>query len=1178
VPVSEVDPAITPFNDLQWVRSPKESLDKLEKAKRNSALVQIVKEIAQLSGELISLALSQAEAEPVLRLAAEPVAAVVAPEQALTEFGALFGVPEQRPHYLPREEDLAELRQLLLQRSFQVVGITGHARAVGLHGMGGIGKTVQAIAIANDAAVRRAFPDGIYWVTVGQRPDILSLQRDLARALAADAPNFATDTEAKGRLKALLANKRALVILDDLWHPADAEPFDAVGPHGRLLLTTRDAGLLTALGAREMSLDVLSEHQALALLTEWSGQPREQLPAAARDVAVTCGYLPLALSLAAARVRDGASWQDVLAALRRGDLEFLDHPYGSVFKSLRMSVEALPRPLCERYQELAVFPDDTDVPILVVERLWRNAGLEAYQTQGMLVELKTKGLLYLEGENKAQKVHFHDLQHDFLTLTAGDLTTLHRRLLESYRASTRGGLWHTLLDDGYIHEHLVWHFEKAGWDNEFGNLLREETDDGRCGWYVVRDRLDQTAGFFSDVRRIWSQTHRALKDARGAGDRSKALEVMLRSALILQPGGTVSAGLLPLIVQFGLMSLSGAEARARRLPAGTCAVALGKLAQIDPGGPKRLLAEACKIVESIENDWNRGNSLEGLVPSLEDFVVRAFDLALGLPRDWKCGHILQALAPRLPHVLLDTAENAAKEIADSDNSLLARIGIAVRRIALGRTDADTVPRLLNEIEQTSWNADGNLSKALTLLCPHIPGPLDEQALRILTTITSPVSMASAAATFLRHGKNVPRSSLDFEKWEASTQGWREVYAAFGRDAPYLAEDLKQLLQKYAFLDPPQAGSELSWWYWQPDNVVALARLAPCVQEGKDRDEFVARVLTKTTFADRILSRYDQQRAAVIVALAPHLPEHLLETALKVSSNARNTEHRAEALSALAEKFRDTHYQALRTAVHAAVGDAEYIGDTNERAETLAALIRYLPPQQLSDDDVKECLGAAQDAYLTSRCKLLGALAQHLPKERGRSLLDLTGALSEIAKEDHHFSANEALSALIPGLPNDLLQEAHKLADELASNSDARALAELVPRLQGDARRVAVGKVLLAAPIADGGLEDISGEMLIGVARCLESEQEGRWNELIGDLPDAWRDKALRARRGDREPQEDTREARSELEAAIAQWPDGTRRQILISIRQHAADLNAIGGPAVIYDAVIAICTAARWWP
>jgi hypothetical protein len=606
---------------------------------------------------------------------------------------------------------------------------------------------------------------------------------------------------------------------------------------------------------------------------------------------------------------------------------------------------------------------------------------------------------------------------------------------------------------------------------------------------------------------------------------------------------------------------------------------LGKLAQIDPGGPKRLLAEACKIVESIENDWSRGNSLEGLVPWLsEDFVMRAFDLGLGLPRDWRCGHILQALAPRLPQLLLDTAENAAKEIDDSDNSLLARIGIAVRRIALGSAAADALPRLLNEIEQTSWNSDSNVSKALTLLCPHIAGPLDEQALRILTTIASPVSMASAAAAFLRQGKNVPRSSLDFEKWEASTQEWREVYAAFGPDAPYLAEDLNQLLQEYASLDAPQAGSKLSWWYWHPDSVVGLAKLAPCIREGKDRDEFVARVLTKTTFPDGIVSRYDQQRAAVIVALAPHLPEHLLESALKVCSNARNTEHRAEALRALAEKFRDTHYQALRTAVHAAVGDAEYIGDTDERAETLAALIRYLSPQQLSDDDVKECLDAAQDTHLTSRCKLLGALAQHLPQERGRSLLDLTEALREIARADHHLSANEALSALIPGLPNDLLPEAHELADRLASNSDARALSALVPRLQGDARRVAVDKVLLAAPIADGGLEDISGEMLIGVARCLESEQEGRWNELIADLPNAWRDRALQARRGDREPQEDTRKASSEPEAAIAQWPDGTRRQILISIREHAADLNAIGGTALIYDTVIAICTAARWWP
>ena len=34
--------------------------------------------------------------------------------------------------------------------------------------MGGIGKTELAINLVNDEVVRRAFPDGIFWLTLGQ--------------------------------------------------------------------------------------------------------------------------------------------------------------------------------------------------------------------------------------------------------------------------------------------------------------------------------------------------------------------------------------------------------------------------------------------------------------------------------------------------------------------------------------------------------------------------------------------------------------------------------------------------------------------------------------------------------------------------------------------------------------------------------------------------------------------------------------------------------------------------------------------------------------------------------------------------------------------------------------------------------------------------------------------------
>src|SRR5262249_34838771 len=67
----------------------------------------------------------------------------------------------------------------------------------------------------------------------------------------------------------------------------------------------------------------------------------------------------------------------------------------------------------------------------------------------------------------------------------------HRQLLRRYRERTRDGLWHTLEADGYIHGRLGWHLEKAEDAEGLHALLREETAEGRNGWYEANERLGQ---------------------------------------------------------------------------------------------------------------------------------------------------------------------------------------------------------------------------------------------------------------------------------------------------------------------------------------------------------------------------------------------------------------------------------------------------------------------------------------------------------------------------------------------------------------------------------------------------------------------------------------------------------------------------------------------------------------
>ena len=87
--------------------------------------------------------------------------------------GKLHGAPDLPPHYLPREDELVELKEKLLA-DVRNVAITGRGQAVGVQGMGGIGKTVLAAALAQNSEVRRAFLDGIYRVltTSARKPPL----------------------------------------------------------------------------------------------------------------------------------------------------------------------------------------------------------------------------------------------------------------------------------------------------------------------------------------------------------------------------------------------------------------------------------------------------------------------------------------------------------------------------------------------------------------------------------------------------------------------------------------------------------------------------------------------------------------------------------------------------------------------------------------------------------------------------------------------------------------------------------------------------------------------------------------------------------------------------------------------------------------------------------------------
>jgi hypothetical protein len=112
-------------------------------------------------------------------------------------------VPSLPAHYLVRAERLNVLRDALRADLDRPVVIGGAAARVGVHGMGGIGKSVLASALAHDRKIREAFPDGVVWIGLGSLPDVPALQRRVHRDLGGDGA-FETEHEGKARRQRIL--------------------------------------------------------------------------------------------------------------------------------------------------------------------------------------------------------------------------------------------------------------------------------------------------------------------------------------------------------------------------------------------------------------------------------------------------------------------------------------------------------------------------------------------------------------------------------------------------------------------------------------------------------------------------------------------------------------------------------------------------------------------------------------------------------------------------------------------------------------------------------------------------------------------------------------------------------------------------------------------------------------
>jgi DNA-binding SARP family transcriptional activator len=182
---------------------------------------------------------------------------------------------------------------------------------VAITGKAGVGKTALAVHAAHQ--LRAQYPDGQLFVDLrGTQANPLSATDVLARflrSLGVDGAAVPDDPEERAAMyRSLLADRRLLILLDDAACEAQLRSLLPGSPGCAVLVTSR-ARLAGLGGARLVELDVFEPEQAVELLARLAGPQRIAAePAAAREIVRLCGFLPLAVRVAGARLGARPHW------------------------------------------------------------------------------------------------------------------------------------------------------------------------------------------------------------------------------------------------------------------------------------------------------------------------------------------------------------------------------------------------------------------------------------------------------------------------------------------------------------------------------------------------------------------------------------------------------------------------------------------------------------------------------------------------------------------------------------------------------------------------------------------------------------------------------------------------------------------------------------------------------
>ncbi|MEU2426522.1 BTAD domain-containing putative transcriptional regulator [Streptomyces sp. NPDC007851] len=373
------------------------------------------------------------QADPAL---AEPSAPAAAPPAAPVRPAQL---PATVPDFTGRSAFVAELSEVLASAEGRVMAVSA------LAGIGGVGKTTLAVHVAHQA--RAAFPDGQLYVDLqgagAQAAEPETVLGSFLRALGTPDSAIPDSPDDRAALyRSVLDGRRVLVLLDNAKDAAQIRPL-LPGTEGCAALVTSRVRMVDLAGAHLVDLDVMSPDEALRLFTRIVGEERVASEReAALDVVAACGFLPLAIRIAASRLAARRTWTvSVLAAKLADERRRLDELQAgdlAVKATFELGYGQL-EPAQARAFRLLGLADGPDISLAAAAAV---LALPAEDTEDLLESLVDTSLL----ESAAPgRYRFHDLVRLYARACAerdeqppGEREAAMSRLLDFYLATAAG--------------------------------------------------------------------------------------------------------------------------------------------------------------------------------------------------------------------------------------------------------------------------------------------------------------------------------------------------------------------------------------------------------------------------------------------------------------------------------------------------------------------------------------------------------------------------------------------------------------------------------------------------------------------------------------------------------------------------------------------------------------------